>query len=122
MLRRVLLASLLLLTTPALARGDEIDAVPADALIGHAYFSENTPSVVLFISVRARPVRILWVAFDGSERPYAELRQGEQVLQPTFLAHRWIVRDAGDGTPLEGFIATRAAARSNGAPQIALIR
>ncbi|HVU30793.1 MAG TPA: hypothetical protein VHE36_10370 [Sphingomicrobium sp.] len=121
MFRRVIPAMLVLLT-PALAKGQEVEPVPADALIGHAYFSDNTPSQILFINVRNRPVRLIWVAFDGSERPYGELGQGQQILQPTFLAHRWVVRDAGDGTPLEGFISTRAAARSDGTPQIALIR
>lgn len=122
MFRHVILPMIALSSTSALAQGDEADPVPAHALIGHSYFSEATPSQILFINVHGRPVRILWIAFDGSERPYAELAEGEQVAQPTFVAHRWLVRDAGDGTPLEGFISTRAAARSNGTPQIALIR
>ena len=119
MVRRVLPCMLLMLSTSAFAQ--EIDSVPADAVVGHPYFSPNTPSQILFINTRNRPVRILWVAFDGTEKPYAELTEGQQVLQPTFVAHRWLVRDA-DGTPLEGFISTRAAARSKGTPQIALIR
>jgi hypothetical protein len=119
MLRRVLACILLVLSGRALAQ--ELDSVSADAVIGHPYFSPNTPSQILFINTRNRPVRILWVAFDGTERPYVELTEGEQVLQPTFVAHRWLVRDV-DGTPLEGFISTRAAARSKGTPQIALIR
>ena len=120
MLRRVLPFVLLLWAAPAFAQ--EMDSVSADAVIGHPYFSPNTPAQILFINVRNRPVKILWVAFDGTERQYAELAEGQQVLRPTFVAHRWIVRDAGDGTPLEGFISTRAAARSHGSPQIALIR
>ena len=122
MFRRVLLSTLVLFASPAFAQGDEIDAVPAHALIGHGYFSESTPSQILFINVRARDVRVLWVAFDGSEHPYEELAEGQQVLQPTFVGHRWLIRDALSGEPLEGFISTRAAARSNGTPQIALIR
>jgi hypothetical protein len=120
MLRRVIASLLALFSAPAFAQ--ELDWVPPDAVIGHSYFSPNTPSQILFINVRNRPVKILWVAFDGTERQYAELAEGQQVLQPTFVAHRWIVRDAGDGTPLEGFISTRAAAHSHGSPQIALIR
>ena len=119
---RMLLSTLLLFTAPAFAEGDELDAVPAHALIGHGYFSESTPSEILFINLRRRPVRLLWVAFDGSERPYGVLAEGEQVLQPTYVAHRWLVRDAGDDAPLEGFIATHAIARSNETPQVALIR
>lgn len=121
MLRRVLGPMLMLLSAPAIAQGDELDPVPAQALMAHPYFAEGTPAQMLFINVRARPVRVLWVAFDGSQQQYAELKQGEQWLQPTFVAHRWLVEDV-DGTPLEGFIATRAAARSNGTPQIAIIR
>jgi len=122
MFRRVLLPILLLISSPALAYGDEIDPVPAQALIGHPYSAENTPSQIRFINVRNRPVRILWIVFDGSERPYVELAEGQAIIQPTFVAHRWIVRDAGDGTPLEGFISTRSARHSDGTPQIALIR
>ena len=119
MLRRVLPCMLLLFSAAASAQ--ELDSVSADAVVGHPYFSPNTPSQILFINVRNRPVRIFWVAFDGTEKPYAELTEGQQVLQPTFVAHRWLIKD-DDGTPLEGFISTRAAARSNGTPQIALIR
>jgi len=122
MFRRVPLAILLLLATPALAESDEIGPVPAQALIGHAYFGENTPSHIRFINVRNRPVRVVWIGFDGTEKPYAELAEGQEIIQPTFVAHRWLVRDAGDGTPLTGFISTRSAAHSEGTPQIALIR
>ena len=119
MLRRVFLPLLALSSGPGLAQ--EMDSVPADAVAGHSYFSPNTPSQILFINVRNRPVHIFWIAFDGTERSYAELAEGQQVLQPTYVAHRWLIKD-DDGTPLEGFISTRAAARSNGTPQIALIR
>jgi hypothetical protein len=123
MFRRIsLMLPLILIGSPAVAEGDEIGPVPAQAVIGHTYFGENTPSQIRFINVRNRPVRILWVAFDGNERPYVELTEGQEVIQPTFVAHRWLVRDAGDGTPLVAFISTRSAARSNGTPQIALIR
>jgi hypothetical protein len=123
MFRRIsLLLPLILISSPALAEGDEAGPVPAQAVIGHSYFGENTPSQIRFINVRNRPVRILWIAFDGSERPYAELTEGQEIVQPTFVAHRWLVRDARDGTPLVAFISTRSAARSNGTPQIAVIR
>lgn len=122
MFRRVLLPILVLISSPALAFGDEIDPVPAQALIGHVYSAENTPSQIRFINVRNRPVRIIWVAFDGTERPYFELAEGQEIIQPTFVAHRWIVSDAGNGSPLEGFISTRSTRHSDGTPQIALIR
>jgi|SRR5579884_1153938 len=122
MIRRVFPSMLALLASPAFAQADEIDPVPAHALIGHGYFTESTPSQILFINVRARPVRILWVGFDGSEHLYDELAEGQQLLQPTFVGHRWLIRDSISGEPLEGFISTPAAARSTGTPQIALIR
>ena len=123
MFRRIsLILPLILVCSPALAEGDETDPVPAQAVIGHSYLGENTPSQIRFINVRNRPVRIFWVGFDGNERLYAELTEGQEIIQPTFVAHRWLVRDSGDGTPLIAFISTRSAARSNGTPQIALIR
>jgi hypothetical protein len=121
-LSRVTAALLLGLSAPAFAQADEIQPVPAQALTGHPYFSEIVPSRILFINVRDRPVRIFWVGFDGKEMPYGDLEQGQQRLQPTYVAHRWVVRDAADGTPLVGFISTRAATRSGGTSQIALIR
>lgn len=122
MLRQMLLALLVLVATPASAEADEINPVPADVLIGRAYFGENTPSAIRFINVRKRPVRIVWLTFEGTERDYLELASGQEVIQPTFVAHRWLVRDVGDGTPLQAFISTRSAARDNGTPQIAVIR
>ena len=122
MTRSLFFATLWLWAAPAVAAGDEIDPVPARAVIGHAYFGENTPSQIRFINVRNRPVRIVWVAFDGRERDYAALAEGQEAVQPTFVAHRWLIRDSGDGTPLKAFISTRSAARDNGTPQIALIR
>lgn len=122
MLRRVSLAILLLASAPAVAEDDEIDPVPAQAVIGHAYPGENIPSEIRFINVRSRPVKILWVGFDGSESQYGQLGEGQEVVQPTFLAHRWLVRDAESGMPLEAFISTRSMRHSNGSPQIALIR
>jgi hypothetical protein len=123
MFRRLsLILPFIFMGSPALAEADEIGPVPAQAVIGHSYFGENTPSQIRFINVRNRPVRILWVGFDGNERPYAELSEGQEIVQPTFVAHRWLVRDAADETPLMAFISTRSAARSNGTPQIALIR
>lgn len=103
--------------------GDEIDPVPVQSVIGHVYAGVKTaPSRVHFINVRNRPVRIFWIAFDGSERSYAELAQGEELLQPTFVGHRWLVRDLADGTPIQAFISTRSDSPDNGTPQIALIR
>jgi hypothetical protein len=122
MLRCLIALLAALLSTPALSEGDEIDRVPAQAVIGRSYLGENTPSQIRFINVRSRPVRLIWVSFEGGERDYAQLNEGQELVQPTFIAHRWLIRDAGDGTPLHAFISTRSAARDNGIAQIALIR
>ena len=122
MFRRLWPALLLIVATPALAQSDEINPVPAQALVGRPYFGENTPSQIRFINVRSRPVRLLWITFEGAEKEYALVAEGQEIIQPTFVAHRWLVRDAGDGTPLQAFISTRSAVRDNGTPQIAIIR
>jgi hypothetical protein len=80
--------------------------VPADVLEAKRYFGSNVPSAVRFINVRHRPVRIMWIGFDGAERQYAEISPGEEIIQPTFVAHRWLARDSADGTPLQAFIST----------------
>lgn len=122
MFRSLCAVVLAILPFPALADFDEINSVPAQAFIGKTYVGEYTPSRIRFINVRDRPVKIVWVAFDGSERIYATLAEGQEMVQPTYVAHRWVIKDADDGTPLEGFISTRSAFRDNGTAQIALIR
>jgi hypothetical protein len=122
MLQRLALAALMFLAAPAFAEGDEISPVPVPAIIGHAYFGDAAASQIRFVNVRTRPVDLVWIAFDGSERPYASLEPGQEMIQPTFVAHRWLVKDQQDGTPLEAFISTRSAVHDHGTAQIALIR
>ena len=119
MLCRVAFALLLLWAAPAFAECDEIGPVPVAALIGRPYAGDAAPSQIRFINVRVRRVRIVWIAFDGSEKTYASLEPGQEMIQPTFVAHRWLIRDAQDDVPLEAFISTR---RDDGVAQIALIR
>ncbi|MGZ2410676.1 von Hippel-Lindau disease tumor suppressor protein [Sphingomonas sp. F9_3S_D5_B_2] len=118
----VLLAVVWLWSAPALAGCEATDPLPARAVIGHPYIGSDTPSEMRFINVRSRPITVLWVSFDGGERRYAQLGEGEEMIQPTYVAHRWLIRDALDGRPLTAFISTEAAARSPGNPQIALVR
>lgn len=122
MLARLPVAMMLLWSGAAPAQSDEIAAVPARAVIGHSYAGDTAASQIRFINVRSRPVRIYWIGYDGGEHPYALLDEGEEFIQPTFVAHRWLARDANDGTPLQAFISTRSAARDSGTAQIALIR
>jgi len=123
MIRRVLLATALVAAGPAYADdGDEIQAVPFAAIEGRYYSGTNVPSQLRFINVRLRPVRLMWIGFDGRERQYAVLPSGQEVIQPTYVAHRWMVRDADGGQPLVGFISTRSAMRDQGVAQIGIIR
>ena len=122
MYRRLIFALLIVAASPALADGDELTPVPARAVAGHAYLGDFAPSRIRFINVRDRSVRLVWVSFDGTERNYAVIAPGQELVQPTFVAHRWLVKDHDQGTPLGAFISTRSAARDNGASPIALIR
>jgi hypothetical protein len=120
---RILLAAMIVsAAVPALAAGDELEPVSASALLGRPYAGDTAPSRIRFINVRDRPVTITWITFEGSERGYAQLAPGQEVVQPTYVAHRWLAKDALDGTPLQAFISTRSAARDHGTAQIALIR
>jgi VHL beta domain len=122
MLYRPVLAVLLLTAAPAFADSDEISPVPLPAVLGHPYLGERSASQIRFINVRTRAVSIVWIGFDGVERPYASLDPGGEIVQPTFVGHRWLIRDKEDGQPLEAFISTRSAIRDRGTAQIALIR
>ena len=122
MIRHFLLVPALALASPAVAQDDQLAPVPAQVLLGHAYSGDLAPSILRFVNVRARPVSIIWVGFDGTEHHYGVIAPGAELVQNTYVAHRWVVRDAQDGTPLFGFISTRSAARDDGASQIALIR
>jgi hypothetical protein len=120
MIVRFVIPALLLTTAPAFAASDELSPVPALTMVGQSYFGEGAASKILFINTRDRAVRVAWVDFNGNEHEYAILAPGAQVMQPTYVANRWIAEDV-DGQPLEGFISTRAAA-DDGSAQIALIR
>jgi hypothetical protein len=121
MIARLLAPVLLLAAAPTFAATDELAPIPALTVIGQPYFGEAAASKILFINVRARPVRVLWLDFNGIEHEYAILAPGAQAVQPTYVANRWVVEDFGDGQALAGFISTRSA-ENDSTPQIALIR
>ena len=122
MLARLCCALLLLWGAPALAEGDELAALSPAVMTGRSYSGDTAPSRIRFINMRDRAVQILWIAFDGRSIPYAEIAPGRDIVQPTYVAHRWLVVDAADRQPLAAFISTRSAARDHGATQIALLR
>jgi hypothetical protein len=91
-------------------------------MIGRSYSGDLAASKIRFINARARPVAIAWLSFDGKQRQYAVVQSGDELVQPTFVGHRWLVKDHWDGTPLEAFVSTRSAARDDGATQVAIVR
>ena len=107
---------------PACAEGDELVEVSPAVVTGKAYGGDAAPSRIRFINVRDRAVRILWISYDGRSVPYAVIEPGHELVQPTYVAHRWLVVDAADNQPLGAYISTRPAARDRGAIQIALLR
>lgn len=121
-IRNALLALLLLLPGTALAATDELSPLSAEVFVGRAYVGDAAASKIRFVNARSRPVRLLWIGFDGALRPYAVIAPGRELVQPTYVGHRWLIEDAGDRQPLHAFISTRSAARDQGAAQIALIR
>jgi hypothetical protein len=121
MILRCVAAAALLIAAPAFAATDELAPIPALTVIGQSYFGDSAASKILFINARSRPIRVLWLDFNGVEHEYAILAPGAQAVQPTYVANRWVVEDFGDGQPLAGFISTRSAA-DDSTPQIALIR
>ena len=114
------------ISVPLPGGGDEIRPVAAGPLIGKAYPGKGLPAEIQFINVRPRSVRLNWIDRDGVLRFYAVIPSGGELLQPTFVSHRWVITpdqiDAsgsrtpgrtggfmGDSAgPLEAFIATRS--------------
>ena len=114
--------ALLLCSMPAHAASDEIEPVPFQALLGKPYVGSAAPSEILFVNATLHPVQLSWIAFDGSEKPYAVIPSGGELAQPTYVAHRWVVKDEVRGFPLQAFISTRSSVSEGGAAQIAVIR
>ena len=122
MIRYLIPLALLLSAAPAHADSDELAPVPASAVIGRAYRGDGAPSQIRFINVRSAPVSLVWIGGDGKEHFYGVIETGQEWIQPTFVTHRWLVKEGRDGTPIEAFISTRSALRDDGTSQIALIR
>ena len=122
MIRCLLPIALSLLAFPALAESDELTPVPVDAVIGRPYPGHGAPSEIRFINVRPAPVTVVWIGGDGREHIYGVIAPGEEWDQPTFVTHRWLLKDERNGAPVAAFISTRSGVRDNGTPQIAMIR
>ena len=119
----ILAAACFLLSNPVRAEdGDELRPVPAAVLVGKPYAGSGAAAEIQFINVRHRAVRLNWIAFDGTPRLYATIPSGGELVQPTFVGHRWFVTPLGGAAPLEAFIATRADIHSDGQAHLATTR
>jgi hypothetical protein len=54
----------------------------------------NKATNVRFTNLMKIPVEVSWKDFQGDERLYRTLQPGEKYLQPTFVSHVWVVRNA----------------------------
>ena len=118
----ILLVSLLMAGTAHADSGDELRSVPPAVLIGKSYAGVGVASEILFINARRAPVRLNWIGFDGVAKFYALIPPGGEMLQPTFVSHRWLITRENGDLPIEAFIATRADIHSDGQVQLAIIR
>lgn len=122
-MRAYLAAVAIVLSVPAQAQeGDELRPVPASVLLHQAYPGAGAPSEIEFINARRAPVRLYWIEFDGAPRLYATIPPGGEVLQPTFVSHRWLVAREGSDAPVAAFISSRADLHGDGQAQLAIIR
>lgn len=55
--------------------------------------NSNQPASVTFVNAGSRPVSIVWVDYEGKERPYSTLKPGERYTQSTFATHVWRIKD-----------------------------
>jgi hypothetical protein len=58
----------------------------------------------------AEEATLFWLAPDGGEARYADMRRGSSVRQETFAGHTWIVRDKATGDELMRLTASAAPA------------
>ncbi|MEZ5535325.1 MAG: hypothetical protein R3F02_06835 [Thiolinea sp.] len=49
-------------------------------------------------------VALFWIDGDGAEKPYANLRPGETVQQPTYAGHPWLVRSINGGQLIDLYL------------------
>lgn len=51
---------------------------------------------IIFINQTANDVKTYWSDYGGKRVFYQTVPAGGQVIQPTYLTHPWIVKDAND--------------------------
>jgi VHL beta domain len=53
--------------------------------------SGDAPVLVRFVNLRAEPIELIWLDYDGKRKSYGTLNAGETREQRTFLTHPWLV-------------------------------
>ncbi|WP_436497635.1 hypothetical protein [Actinokineospora sp. HUAS TT18] len=59
-----------------------------------------------FVNRTDAPCDVLWLDFEGDLVQYSRIEPGDEIRQPTYTGHIWIVRDP-DGEELLRFAAER---------------
>jgi len=58
-----------------------------------------------------RAIKVYWVNDSGAEILYQSLAPRQSYEQPTYVNHRWCIRDADSGSEIAGFLPTQAISR-----------
>ena len=99
-------AALGLVTVGAATAGAQVSLTPLDPVFVQTLRSLNaaTPTSVQFVNAAASPVRVLWIDYSGMEVFYNFLAPGQSYVQPTYVTHPWLIRNADTGAPVVGFL------------------
>ena len=60
---------------------------------------------MFFVNRSKRPVKVVWIAYDGELKLYAELAPGATRQQNTYSRNTWLITDENDKS-LGYFLAT----------------
>ncbi|MES1177015.1 MAG: hypothetical protein ABUL62_22020 [Myxococcales bacterium] len=56
--------------------------------------SGDSPVLVRFLNLRAEPVELIWLDYDGKRKSYGTLAAGAAREQQTYLTHPWMIANA----------------------------
>jgi VHL beta domain len=57
--------------------------------------NNDMPTELSFLNQKTVPVKVYWLDFAGVRQFYSDLAPNQQIKQPTFLTHPWVVTDTG---------------------------
>jgi VHL beta domain len=72
----------------------ELATVACDAEPTLRSTSGDAPVLIRFLNLRAEPVELIWLDYDGKRKSYGLLDAGAARDQRTYLSHPWIVANA----------------------------